>query len=154
MTAAGTTTSGPAYWDASGFHLLANPGGNSGGDFDFLDFTPVFDAGRQAAVWTKVGATYQLTLLTNANGSRFKGEVLDISNSGYAVGETSDGKGFIWHVSFDGGMLFDDWLLGRDIDLPTDSTSIAGLAEWNDELIFAVNGSSYVVFSETLAGGG
>ena len=77
------------------------------------------------------------------------GQVNDISNSGYAIGETADGRGFIWHPSFDGinsqflgAQIFDDWLFETEgLVLPFPSTSIVGIAEdaATGALHFAVN---------------
>jgi hypothetical protein len=153
----------PVYWDSNGSNPFENPDDNAGraltispnaihagGGIDFLDFDPVFDAGTQAVVWTRVNGNYEITQLTNPNGSRFKGEVYDISNSGYAVGETSDGKGFIWHPSFDGvqtafngPQIFDDWIGNIDggASLPAESSGVTAIAEdlANGQLVFSVN---------------
>ena len=83
------------------------------------------------------------------------GQVNDVSNSGYAIGETADGRGFIWHESFDGiatdffgAQIFDDWLFETTgLLLPSPSTSIVGIAEDADTgaLHFAVNGPAVIV---------
>ena len=91
------------------------------------------------------------------------GRVNDVSNSGYAVGETLAGDGFIWHPSFDGvnssflgAQDFDDWLFAETgLSLNTQSISVLGISEdpFSGDLNFLLNGadtkgglsSSYIV---------
>ena len=121
-----------------------------GGQLDFFD-ADTFETGTQAAVWGGEGFT--LTLLTWEGGSRVLGKVLDISNAGYAVGETTDGRGFIWHSSFDGvqipfvgTQIFDDWLesIPEGATLPSASSAVVAVAEEPEtsSLLFAVSGSA------------
>ena len=106
-----------------------------------------FDAARtieHAAIWEN-GV---LNLLKDRNGDPFEGEVLAVTNNGYAVGATTDDRAFIWHESFPnaGVMLFDDWLLAEyGVSLPTPTMSVTDVMFDGKALNFAVNGSAYFV---------
>lgn len=150
------------YWDSSGIHPLEDPFGLSSdakaispnGDYIggvVAEFIPPITAIAHAAVWD---SDRNLILLTDENGDPFEGTVLDISNQGYAVGMTLDGKGFIWHESFDGTnsefngpQIFDFWLENipngaENPALPTPSKAVVAVAEdlINGKLVFAVEG--------------
>ncbi|MCB1096619.1 MAG: hypothetical protein KDN22_13665 [Verrucomicrobiae bacterium] len=130
----------PCYWVGEDFRALPNPVGNDGrartispqatfigGYIGFFVFDP-FDAGIQATLWRQTNAaaaTYEIIPLTRADGYYFKGEVEDVTDSGYAVGRTADEnpeRAFLWHPSFacpgapSGGapVLLDDWLEALD----------------------------------------
>ena len=144
------------YWDNTGIHKLNDTINNSstiqsvaysispngsyiGGYVLELDNTTDISYDN-AAVWD---ANRNLILLKDANGNRFQGRVLDISNLGYAVGETIDGKGFIWHPSFTGAKIFENWLTERQATYsPTIlSKGVEAIAEdrINGKLIFALS---------------
>lgn len=53
---------------------------------------------------------YRFVLLTDEDCQPFEGEVLAVSDDGYAVGESADGSGSIWHQSFVGVRPFGEWL--------------------------------------------
>ena len=166
-------TNGAAFWDDSGINPLADPFGISGvanavspnaefigGDIDF--FNPgTFETGSQATVWSGGNGAFGILNLLQIQDpdtlvlKPLLGQVNDVSNSGYAIGETADGRGFIWHESFDGAatdffgaQIFDDWLFETEgLLLPSPSTSIVGIAEDADTgaLHFAVNGPAVIV---------
>jgi hypothetical protein len=147
------------YWDAAGRHILdpsvgiqsqtltVSPNAEFiGGWIGYFDafFNPVI----QATVWD---GNRDVVLLTDAGSNPFQGKVLDVSDHGYAVGQTLDGKGFIWHESFAEPLIFDDWLETKRVEgdpiLEDPSTSVVAVAEdtVNGKLLFAVNGSAYFV---------
>jgi hypothetical protein len=88
----------------------------------------------QAAVWN---SQRQLLRPKDAQGQPFQGVVWDVSNHGYAVGQTRLGRGFIWHPSFDGvqsqfngAQYFDDWLLAvSGTAMPFASKTVKAIAE-------------------------
>ncbi|TWU04312.1 hypothetical protein Pla52n_23520 [Stieleria varia] len=101
---------GAAYWDSTGFHALPTPSGDPGvanaispiaefigGNIAFFD-PATFDGGLQATVWTLVDSSYEPTLLTWSDGSRVRGSVVDVSDSGYAVVSLSSGGAAIYHA--------------------------------------------------------
>jgi hypothetical protein len=146
------------YWDDAGIHKLEDPFDLDGiayavspngnwiggyvGEIDELDNPFV-----NAAVWD---SNRDLVLLKDSAGDRFEGRVLDVSNLGYAVGETLDGRGFIWHPSFDGvqspfngAQIFDDWLaaIPSGTTLPFASKGVEAIAEDRaaGQLLFALS---------------
>ena len=164
-------TDGAAFWDASGINELDDPFGISsvanavspnaefiGGEVDFFD-AATFETGTQAAVWSSVDTIFGLELLTIEDPEtmmleRLLGTVHDVSLSGFAVGETLDGQGFIWHESFNGidseflgAQIFDDFLFETEgLTLDSFSRSVVGIAEdGSGDLHFAVNGSAFIV---------
>ncbi|TWU05980.1 hypothetical protein Pla52n_16960 [Stieleria varia] len=103
-------SAGAAYWDSTGFHALPTPNGDTsqaiaispnvnfiGGNIAFFD-PATFDGGLQATVWTLVDSSYEPTLLTWSDGSRVRGSVVDVSDSGYAVVSLSSGGAAIYHA--------------------------------------------------------
>ncbi len=165
-----------SFWANNEITFLSNQGmsGNArdispnglyiGGSTNFFD---TFDTITQATVWVdsdlEVAANqtandYQMLLLTDAAGNPFDGEVYAVSNNGYAVGKSNPyqpygQQGFIWHSSFPGVRLFDEWLLAEyGITLPTPSLAINDVFFDGVNLNFAVQGSSY--FVSVPAGGG
>ena len=118
------------YWGETGIHRLSDlipgatfivqsvaysvsPNGSYIGGYVFEDDASD-DGILHPAVWD---SQRQLILLKDDQGNPFQGRVLDVSNHGYAVGETRDGRGFIWHPTFDGvqspfngAQYFEDWL--------------------------------------------
>lgn len=164
---------GAVFWDSSGINQLNDPFGiNSiadaispnaefiGGEVDFFD-AGTFETGTQAGVWSGVDFS-DLTLLQELDSSnnltRLLGQVNDVTDSGYAVGETLAGDAFIWHPSFDGinspflgAQNFDDWLLfetGLTLDTFSTglfSTSLVGINEDPfGNLNLALNGSDTI----------
>ena len=100
---------GASFWDSSGINQLDDSFGISsiaasispnasfiGGELAFFE-PATFQTGTQAAIWS--GSSYDLTLLQEEDASgnliRLLGQVNDVSNSGWAVGETVTGGGFI-----------------------------------------------------------
>lgn len=145
----GSSTAGPAYWDADGFYLLPNPYDSLGrgiavspdakyigGDVEFLVFTPVVDAGRQATLWTHDGSDYQVTPLTWADGSRVKGLVADVSNSGYAVIALTEGGAAVYHEDI-GVMTMADFvaLHGDGVELPNPNDVPVAIADVGDGVV-------------------
>jgi hypothetical protein len=150
------------YWDNAGIHRLSDnlggattvqsiayaisPSGNYiGGAIAAEDGSN--DGILQAAVWD---STRNLIPLADSLGQAFQGRVLDVSDLGYAVGETRDGKGFIWHPSFDGvqssfkgAQIFEDWLLSKDAGYTPQiiSKGVEAVAEdrVNGKLLFALS---------------
>ncbi len=146
------------YWDDAGIHRLDDPF-----DFDSLAYS-ISPSGNyiggyigevdaldndyfNAAVWD---SNRNLTLLKDSSGNRVEGRVLDVSNHGYAVGETRDGRGFIWHPSFDGvhssfngAQIFDDWLTATPggTTLSFASKGVEAIAEdtADGQLLFALS---------------
>lgn len=139
------------YWDATGIHRLddtipgalfiqqsvaysISPNGSYIGGYVFEDDASD-DGIVHPAVWD---SQRQLILLKDDQGNPFQGRVLDVSNHGYAVGETRDGRGFIWHPTFDGvqspfngAQYFEDWLAAvpGGTTLPFASKGVEAIAE-------------------------
>lgn len=124
--------------------------------FDF----ETFQTRTNATIWfdsdglvseNQSSSDYQFMHLPDGNGDPFQGEVLSISDNGFAVGGSADGA-FIWHKSFGGVRLFDEWLLSEHgIDLPTNPTSINDVYFDGQNLNFAVQGSAYFVSANITA---
>ena len=144
------------YWDSTGIHRLEDPysvqsvaycispDGDAIGGFvseDKIDRGYVY-----AAYWD---ANRNLVPILDSHGVRVEGAVRDISNHGYAVGTTSDNRGFIWHPSFDGvhsqftgAQYFDDWLQAvSGTTLPFASQGVEAIAEdpVDGQLLFALS---------------
>ncbi len=150
-----------AIWSDGSFAFLEDPfqfssiandvssdGSFIGGSVSFFDFN-TFETVEQAAVWNGT----ELTLLADVNGDAFAGDVLGVSANGYAVGE-SDLGGFIWHESFTGIRLFDEWLLAEfGLVLPTPILAINDVFFDGVNLNFAVEGSAYFVSAPVSDGG-
>lgn len=157
-------SNGVAYcWDSSAIVKLEDPfnvqssvisvspdGNTIGGWVGEVD--EFFNVFINAAVWDRVSNS--LTLLKDSNGNRFEGRVLDVSNLGYAVGETIDGRGFIWHSTFSEPLIFEDWLNERDENYSPKINSLGVVAvsedRVNGKLRFALSdidsaGASYFV---------
>ncbi|MCB9874371.1 MAG: hypothetical protein H6821_09360 [Planctomycetaceae bacterium] len=112
-----------------------------GGFLSFEDLT-LFETINQAVVWVD-GA---LTQLNDAEGNAFEGKVFAVSDNGYAVGQGSDGLGFIWHESFAGVRMFDEWLLDEYGEtLTTPVTAVPDVLFVNQRLHFVVNGNASLV---------
>jgi hypothetical protein len=147
----GTATA--AVWNDGAFSFLEDPfqlqsraddvspdGSFIGGFVSFFDFN-TFETVQQGAVWEN-GV---LTLLTDEQGNPFEGDVLGVSSNGYAVGESEQG-GFIWHESFGGVRLFEEWLTTEySLMLPTSITSVNDIYFDGTDLSFALQGSAYYV---------
>jgi hypothetical protein len=163
----------PLLWAGDGMEALETAEGNgvvraiSDNGLYVAGFTESFNAEifqtfTNAALWVdsdgvisdEHGAEdYELLHLTDANGENFQGEVLAVSDNGYAVGGSEEGA-FIWHASFAGVRLFDEWLLSEfGIDLPTPALAVHDVFFDGINLNFAVRGSAYFV-SAPLGGGG
>lgn len=113
-------------------------GTHIGGLVSFEDLV-LFETVEQAAVWVNG----ELNRLETSDGAVFEGTVRAVSNNGYAVGESSNGQGFIWHESFAGVRMFDEWLLTEHGEtLPTAVTSVEGVVFDGTDLHFAANGSA------------
>ena len=148
---------GAGYWDLSGFHGLEDPfavdslaisiapSGNYIGGY-VVEELPGRGA-IYAAVWD---SNRNLIPIYDSLGNRFEGGVQDVSDHGYAVGTTSDGRGFIWHPSFDGvhspfngAQIFDDWLAATPggTTLPFASKGVEAIAEdtADGQLLFALS---------------
>ena len=129
---------GSFAWDVS-------PNGNFiGGKVDYFD-PLTFTFGKQAALWDANG---NVTLLTDADGNRFTGEVLGVTDNGWTVGTTSDNHGFISNPDDGYAQIFDAWIVDQGGDsLPTPSQSVNAIVEnpQTHQLVFAVHGSAYVV---------
>jgi len=177
---------GAAFWDNSGINQLDDPFGiNSeanaispnasfiGGQIDFFD-PATFQTGTQAGIWSGVNLS-DLTLLEELDASNnlipLLGQVNDVSDSGWIIGETLDGRAFIDNRGlFDGinspylgAQDFDDWLLSETgLMLMTDSVSLFGISEdpFSGDLSFALSGenmldgssSPYIVTPEPSSG--
>jgi len=156
---AGSVGTGPgsfnaALWQGGNQELLETPesfnsvaadispnGEYIGGAVTFEDLT-LFESINQAAVWVNG----ELNRLEDSDGNIFQGVVRGVSDNGYAVGQSSDGLGFIWHESFVGVRMFDEWLLTEHGEtLPTTVTGVADVLFAGEKLHFAVNGSAYFV---------
>lgn len=128
----------------SGANDVSPNGEYVGGFVSFEDLT-LFETIDHAVVWVNG----QLTELQDYNGDAFEGKVISVSDNGYAVGQSSDGLGFIWHESFAGVRMFDEWLLTEHGEtLPTTVTSVVDVLFAGNKLHFAVNGSAYLVSVE------
>lgn len=105
----------------------------------------------QAAVWT--GTNYNdLTLLNLPNGSPLFGQILSVTDNGYAVGTSSLG-GFIWQSGWSAAQLFNDWALNEfGISIPTWVTSVNDIFFDGENLNFALQGSAYFM-SVQVSGG-
>ena len=162
----------PSFWAGGALSALATQGmdGNPrdispngvyiGGSTSFLDMN-TFHTVNQATLWVdddlaiaadQTASDYRMALLTDQAGNPFDGEVYGVSDNGYAVGMGNAYKpygqqGFIWHESFAGVRLFDEWLLGLNtaFTLPTASRAINDVFFDGVNLSFAVLGSSYFV---------
>ncbi len=147
----GVGTTQAAVWNDGAFSFLEDPfqvsslavdvssdGDFVGGFVSFFDFT-VFETVQQAAVWEN-GV---LTLLTDENGDPFEGMVNGVSSNGYAVGESELG-GFIWHESFGGVRLFEEWsLTEHGLTFPTPISAVNDIYFDGTDLNFALDGSAY-----------
>ena len=112
-----------------------------GGSISFEDLT-LFKTVTQAVVWVDG----RLSRLQNSDGTLFDGKVAGVSDNGYAVGEDSDGHGFIWHASFAGVRRFDEWLLTEhETTLPTAVNIVTDVLFDGEELHFAANGGGYLI---------
>ncbi|HRX79417.1 MAG TPA: hypothetical protein P5307_10180, partial [Pirellulaceae bacterium] len=112
-----------------------------GGAVAFEDLT-LFESVDQAAVWFNG----ELTRLEDADGNIFQGVVRGVSDNGYAVGHSADGRGFIWHESFGGVRLFDEWLLTEfGITVPTPVTVVWDVYFDGSHLNFAVSGLNALI---------
>ena len=145
------------YWDDAGIHRLndqvqgqllfqsiayaVSPDGNNIGGI-----VSTF-SNELAVVWNRLSG--ELRVLKDAEGQFFEGVVLDVSNLGYAVGETIDGKGFIWHPSFAKPLIFEDWLAERQPDYSPAVTSFGVVAISEDR----VNGKLRFALSDIGAAG-
>lgn len=114
--------------------------GGSVGIFDEISETIKF----QAAVWT--GDNWaDATLLTNADGTPFFGDVLGVTDDGYAVGKSPLG-GFIWNLSWANPVMFNTWAQTElGISIPTWVTSVNDIFSDGSSLSFALEGSAYLV---------
>lgn len=165
-TVAGTVASArgavmeAAIWEANGgLELLEDPYGlqsiamsiSPDGD-QFGGYTTEFDFDsgtftNWASVWDAAG---EITILTNSAGVPIAGKVSDISESGWIVGSTIDGHGFIGQNPND-IMLFDDWLLDQHgVSLNTPSTSIDAIIEdpARGQILFLVEENAYFVSAD------
>ena len=152
-------TSQAAVWNDNVFEFLEDPFqissisndvspdgrmiGGRVGEFDFAAARTI----QHAAIWEDGS----LRTFTDRNGDPFEGEVLAVTNNGYAVGQTPDDRGFIWHESFvnSAPMLFDDWLAAEfGTTLPTPSTAVNDVVWDGAKLHFAVGGSAYAVSTD------
>ncbi len=151
------------YWDSTGIHRLPDsvtnatmvqsvaysisPSGRYIGGYVLHLNDETDNSYQNAAVWN---ADRELILLTDASGNPFEGTVLDVSNHGYAVGTTVDGRGFIWHPSFDGvqspftgAQYFEDWLAATPggTTLSFASKGVEAIAEdpVDGQLLFALS---------------
>ncbi|MEZ6124150.1 MAG: CARDB domain-containing protein [Planctomycetaceae bacterium] len=122
---------GAAYfWDDEGIHALnshvsglnlyqsiayaVSPDGNSIGGLIVSIDAITGDLYALAVVWDRVSGIQ--TILKDGRNDFFQGTVLDVTDSGFAVGTTVDGKGFIWHPSFPEPKIFEDWLTEQQAD--------------------------------------
>ncbi len=162
----------PSFWAGGVLSALATQGmdGNPrdispnglyiGGSTNYFDID-TFDTVNQATLWIdedltiavdQTAADYRIVLLTDEDGNPFDGEVYGVTDNGYAVGRANaynpdaGQRGFIWHESFAGVRLFDEWLLDEyGIQLPTPSVAINDVFFDGVNLSFAELGSSYFV---------
>jgi len=162
----------PSFWSGGALSALATQGMSGiardispnglyvGGSTNFFDRT-IYDTINQATLWVdddlaiaadQTASDYRMVLLTDAQGNPFDGEVYAVSDNGYAVGRANaynpdaGQKGFIWHESFAGVRLFDEWLFAEyGITLPTPSIAINDVFFDGLNLSFAVLGSAYFV---------
>ncbi len=106
-------------------------------------FDEITERIREAAViWSGEGWS-ELTVLTDQDGNTLWGEVLGVTDNGYAVGQSSIG-GFIWHTSWSYAQLFNSWALGEfGISIPTWVTSVNDVFWDGVNLNFALEGSAY-----------
>lgn len=150
------------YWDQGVFRVLesgfggqseawdASPDGTwiSGYTTDFNIVNGFPEPKLHPAVWD---ADRTLTIPTFADGTLVEGQIIDINDSGYAVGKAVSGPGtagLIWSPTFDGvqsqfsgAVLFDDWFEAiTNTTLPAPSTQVTQLAEdkINNRLLFTV----------------
>ena len=112
------------------------------------------EAVTKPPAWVGISETDAVLLppLTDDLGNPFDGEVYAVSDNGYAVGRANaynpdaGQKGFIWHESFAGVRLFDEWLFAEyGIQLPTPSVAINDVFFDGLNLSFAILGSAYFV---------
>lgn len=95
-----------------------------------------------AAVWSG-DAWSDLTVLTDPAGKPLWGEVLGVTDDGYAVGRSAGG-GFIWHTSWDHARMFNTWAVGEfGMSIPTWVTSVNDVFSDGTDLNFALQGSAY-----------
>lgn len=161
----------PSFWSGGALSALATQGMDGiardispnglyvGGSTNFFDMN-TFHTINQATLWVdddlaiaadQTASDYRMVLLTDELGNPFDGEVYAVSDNGYAVGKSNPykpfgQKGFIWHESFAGVRLFDEWLLAEyGITLPTPSIAINDVFFDGLNLSFAVLGSAYFV---------
>ena len=144
------------YWDSTGIHRLEDPysvqsvayciSPDSDAIGGFVSEDKIDRGYVYAAYWD---ANRNLVPIMDSHGVRVEGAVLDISNHGYAVGTTSDNRGFIWHPSFDGvhsqftgAQYFEDWLQAvSGTTLPFASQGVEAIAEdlVDGQLLFALS---------------
>lgn len=149
--------SGSQTFSNSSFESIS-PNGSFIGGFDFFDLN--------AQLWTEdiVTGEFVATSILRQNESTDAletvfGSVADVSDSGYAVINTSDGV-LIWNESFNGidseftgAQYFDEWILALGgVELSAQVTDIVGVAEQDGVLHFAANSTdrSFVVSVSTV----
>lgn len=118
--------------------------GGSVGIFDTISETIKF----QAAVWSGNGWA-DAVFLTNSDGTPFYGEVLGVTDDGYAVGKSEQG-GFIWNLAWANPILFNTWAQDAlGLTIPTWVTSVNDIFSDGSGLSFALQGSAYLVRTES-----
>ena len=82
--------------------------------------------------------------LHDSLGHPFVGNVLSISDSGFAVGESDEG-GFIWHETFSAVRMFDEWITTTFGKSFASVDAVTRVVLDGDNLSFATGGKSYFV---------
>tara|TARA_R110002049_G_scaffold2750_3_gene21816 strand:- start:3007 stop:4329 length:1323 start_codon:yes stop_codon:yes gene_type:complete len=161
----------PLLWAGSGMEVLAHPDlaavvrDMSDNGVYISGFSETFDpfifqTFTNAALWVdsdrrvtenQSAADYEFMYLLDMDGDPFQGEVTTVSDNGYAFGGSPEGA-FIWHESFDGVRLLDEWLITEHgISLPTNPTNVTDVFFDGQNLNLAVEGSGYFISTNVAA---